>query len=516
MVNIRQNVWDMDEWADPVLWYARGVEALKARPLDEPTSWRFYAAIHGVDGQRWSDLGYLRADDQIPEREVQQKYFAQCQHGSWYFLPWHRGYLLAFENVVRAAIVELGGPAGWALPYWNYFKAGQSALPVAFASPDWPDGEGTNPLFVEQRWGPFDDGNVFVPLQAVNLNAMSDPDFTGVSNGGSTGFGGVDTGFAHGGSPHGGIETQPHDWTHGLVGGSMPGNPNFGGVMSDPDTAGLDPIFWLHHANIDRLWDSWVKDPDANHANPTDSRWLDGPQGDGERVFVLPLPGDEDYEYTARDVLDVTVLGYEYDDLSPTGVPAPVPDRLAARRERLGLAVPAEGVGAVAGDAQNVELVGSNDESVPVRGAVATSRVSLEAGMRSKVARSLSGPAGMASGDVTPDRLFLNLENVRGQSDAAAFNVYVGVPDDDDVADHPDQLAGSIAPFGLRRASLADGEQAGQGLTFVLEITDIVDKLHLEDSFDVDDLEVRIVPVKPVADEADVSIGRMSIYRQGT
>ena len=169
----------------------------------------------------------------------------------------------------------------------------------------------------------------------------------------------------------------------------------------------------------------------------------------------------------------------------------------------------------MADGAQNVELVGSNDESVPLRSAGSRSRVSLDADMRRKVSRSLAPPADARAEDAVPDRLFLNLENVRGQADAATFDVYVGVPEDDDAADHPDQLAGSIAPFGLRQASEDDGEHAGQGLTFVLEITDIVDQLQLEDSFDVDDLEVRLVPVAPDADDADVTIGRISIYRQG-
>ena len=136
--------------------------------------------------------------------------------------------------------------------------------------------------------------------------------------------------------------------------------------------------------------------------------------------------------------------------------------------------------------------------------------------MRRKVAASLSPTRMEMNRQVAPDRVFLNLENVRGQSDAAAFDVFVGVPDDQDPADHPDRLAGSIAPFGLRKASAADDEHAGQGLTFVLEITDIVDRLHLEDSFDVDSLPVRIVPVHPVADEVGLSIGRISIFRQGS
>src|SRR5205085_1191283 len=159
----------------------------------------------------------LSSTDKMPAASLVQRYWLQCQHGSWYFLPWHRGYLLAFEANIRAEVVKLKGPADWALPYWNYFKANQNALPPAFAKADWPDGKGNNPLFVKARYGPTNNGKVFVPLNQVNLKAMTDPDFTGVATGGSTGFGGVDTGFAHSGRTHGGIETQPHDWVHGLV-----------------------------------------------------------------------------------------------------------------------------------------------------------------------------------------------------------------------------------------------------------------------------------------------------------
>ena len=45
-----------------------------------------------------------------------------CQHQGWFFLPWHRMYLYFFERIVRAAVVEAGGPADFALPYWNYDK----------------------------------------------------------------------------------------------------------------------------------------------------------------------------------------------------------------------------------------------------------------------------------------------------------------------------------------------------------------------------------------------------------
>ena len=114
-----------------------------------------------------------------------------------------------------------------------------------------------------------------------------------------------------------------------------------------------------------------------------------------------------------------------------------------------------------------------------------------------------------------PDRVFLNLENVRGRSDATAFQVYVGLPEGANPSDYPERLAGSVALFGVRDASVPDGEHGGQGLTYVLEITDIVDDLHLNDALDIAALDVRIVPVMPVPEKAKVSVGRISIFRQG-
>jgi tyrosinase len=512
MDKVRRNIRELGaDWADPVLWYARGVRAMQARALAQPTSWRFYAAIHGWDPALWRELGYLGPSDPMPSSTLRRTFWRQCQHGSWYFLPWHRGYLLAFEANVRAAVVALGGPADWALPYWNYFKPDQAQLPPAFASPDWPDGEGDNPLFVPQRYGPNNDGDVFVPVDQVNLLAMNDPDFTGVGNGGAPGFGGVDTGFAHGGPVHGGIETQPHDWVHGLVGGFDQNDPQqLPGLMSDPDTAALDPIFWLHHANIDRLWAVWRQHP-PTHRNPTDANWLKGPGSIGERGFAMPMPDGSTWTYAPDTMVDLIVLGYTYDDLSP----ALAPVHLSQRLRRLGASPAASMVKetAAVGTGSKVELVGASREPLSVTGAEAGTLVRLDTGMRRKVGSSLALAAQAQAGE--PDKVFLNLENVRGQVDSTAFQVYVGLPEGASPADHPERLAGGIALFGVRKATLADGGQGGEGLTFVLDITTIVDDLHLNDALDVDALEVRIVPVTPVPERAQVRIGRISIFRQG-
>jgi len=519
MTFTRTNVWALgSDWADAILWYARGVAAMKARALAEPTSWRFYGAIHGIDQPLWKLLGYLKSSDAMPSAANLSRFWKQCQHGSWYFLPWHRGYLLAFEANIRAEVLKLGGPNDWALPYWNYFKPNQFKLPPAFASADWPDGKGNNPLFVPQRYGPNSDGDVYVPVNQINLDAMTDSDFTGVGSGGDPGFGGVDTGFEHGGPTHGRLESQPHDMVHGLVGGGDPNNPNLPGLMSDPDTAGLDPIFWLHHGNIDRLWQVWRQSPPTD-VDPTEPNWLKGPANIGERIFSMPMPDGKSWDYTPTEMTDLGKLGYTYDDLSPA-VATPQP---AARFQRLGMsAVAAEAMrgGPAVTIGKNVELVGANRGSLKIIGSEARTSVQLDSGVRRKVSRSLRAAAEAAAPEralpvAAPDRVFLNLENVRGLTDSTVFRVYVGLPDGANPADHPERLAGSIALFGVRKASLADGEHAGQGLTFALEITNIVDTLHLNNSLDVDALDVRILPARPVPETAQISIGRVSIFRQG-
>ena len=158
----RQNVWDAggkDGWGDTVLWYARGVQAMKDKRtdlLDNRTGWRFFGAMHDFIDTTWQGVKYYTPGEPMPKGTDRAVFWRQCQHGSWYFLPWHRGYLLGLEAVVRDAVVKAGGPADWALPYCNYFADGQGDLPPAFATPDWPDGKGDNPLYTPFRYGPFD------------------------------------------------------------------------------------------------------------------------------------------------------------------------------------------------------------------------------------------------------------------------------------------------------------------------------------------------------------------------
>lgn len=516
MTLVRKNVYDLGgDWAEPILWYARGVKAMKARKLNEPTAWRFYGAMHGIDSDLWQQYGYLSETDTPPSQADIAKYWSQCQHGSWYFLPWHRGYLIAFEAIIRDAVVKAGGPSTWTLPYWNYFKPNQNALPPAFASKDWPDGTGNNPLFVEQRYGPRGDGNVFVPLNQVNLNALDERDFKGVASGGSPGFGGVATGFHHSRGVHGRIERQPHDMVHGLVGGGL--SDTEPGLMSDPDTAGLDPIFWLHHGNIDRLWEVWRRNPAGVHSDPSETKWKNGPAPLGEREFVMPMPaGQQDMVYTPSQMSNLSTLGYTYDDLSSPTSQQPL---VARRMERLGV----PGGAALAAEemdpmAKTVELLGASNPNIRLSGSEARASVALDSAVQRKVTTSINDAAALAfegKPPSEPDRVFLNLENVRGLSDSTVLDVYINVPEGADPKNYPTHLAGSVALFGVRKATKGDSHQAGDGLTLVVDITRVIDALHIAKNFDASKLDVRLVPTRPVSDAAQISIGRIGVFREG-
>ena len=109
-----------DTWNDTMLWYAKAVHALRKRPVTKKASWRYLAAMHDFDQAGWINLGYLAKGEALPKADERKRYWSQCQHQTWYFLPWHRAYLHSFEDIVRDAIKSLDGPADWALPYWNY------------------------------------------------------------------------------------------------------------------------------------------------------------------------------------------------------------------------------------------------------------------------------------------------------------------------------------------------------------------------------------------------------------
>jgi tyrosinase len=157
-----------------------------------------------------------------------------------------------------------------------------------------------------------------------------------------------------------------------------------------------------------------------------------------------------------------------------------------------------------------VEMIGASDTGLAIAGeAAARATVKTEAGQLESLRSSFTEAVSSAS---PPDRVFLNLENVTGLHDAVILKVYLGRAGA--AEEGPGRLAGSISLFGVSQASDPEGKHAGNGINYNLEVTDIVDQLHLEDGFDVNELAVDVVPLESVPEAARIRIGRISLYRQ--
>jgi tyrosinase len=370
------------------------------------------------------------------------------------------------------------------------------------------------------RYGPDGKGNIFLPTAAgvaahpgdpnfargqVNANAMNNDLFTGSDQVTKPpGFGGPETGFAHGGGTSGNWENNPHNLVHVYAGYYGPVTAPFYGLMSDPGTAALDPIFYLHHANIDRMWALWNA---SGHPNPTKSTWLKGPT---TRKYVMPGTNGQPWYYTPDQMKDLAPLKYTYQELN-----VPAPPAMAALPKRLAL-LGAKGVTPTTAEPampKETELLGASENPLKIKGRVTAASVKLDTKIRNKTRKSLAMAA--AAETTTPDNVYLKVENVRGTFDATVLSVYVNLPEGANPRENPQYLAGNVALFGLRMASIADGQHAGEGLTFVLNVTPVIDALHLSHSLDVDALRVSVIPADELPENADITVGRVSLYREG-
>src|ERR1022692_248832 len=189
--------------ADPLIAsYRKAIKAMRSLPGSNPLSWDYQAAIQGTT--------------MMPERAG----WNSCEHGTYYFWSWHRMYLYWFERIIR----KMSKEETWKLPYWNWTAPGERQLPAMFR-------DKSSELYTPFREPAMNDGTGSLPESDVDYSAsFAEANFTVAS---ST------------------IEGTPHDAVHVDVGGAT-------GWMGSVPTAAQDPIFYLHHSNMDRLWNLWL------------------------------------------------------------------------------------------------------------------------------------------------------------------------------------------------------------------------------------------------------------------
>ena len=268
---------------------------MKTLDCGNPASWYYQGAIHWIP-------------DNIPNNQLCSIYstsetdlqlaWDNCTHSSAgaeevHFLAWHRMYTYHLEEIIR----ELSGMDDFALPYWGYTNDNieDKIMPEIFR-------DSTSNLFESARWASLNKGEVIneetmgTALDLTVLMQYTDYQLFNAN-----------------------ADAAPHGAMHNYIGnGAKKLSPGYDnkitqtntrtGLMGDVPTAGFDPIFWMHHSNIDRIYQQWTN---SKNGTLITEQMLDNPawgyiffNGNGEKI-----------EYTMGEVREVLYsLDYDYDD----------------------------------------------------------------------------------------------------------------------------------------------------------------------------------------------------------
>ncbi|MBI3562064.1 MAG: tyrosinase family protein [Gammaproteobacteria bacterium] len=177
------------------------------------------------------------------------------------FLPWHRAYVLHMEQALRSKV------PGAFVPYWNTTNSE--------GVPDWIKGfqpevnvPGVGKIQKDTR----------INLSTAITSTTRYSDLLGIRD---------YNGFTSE------LESDPHNKGHVMLGAPMKSVP----------TAPADPMFFMHHAEIDRIWALWQ----AKHPPQIITSKL----GNIPNLSLADAVMDP-WTDTVQGLLDITALGYSY------------------------------------------------------------------------------------------------------------------------------------------------------------------------------------------------------------
>jgi len=257
-------------------------------------------------------------------RDMHTQVSSPQAHGAPGFLPWHRAYLLDLERFLQAIDPRV------ALPYWRFDQAAPNLFALNFL--------GVSDSLGTVQFSPANPLRFWVTDGVPGINRRP---------------------FFKTGTAHPSLRTEAQTLALGSqykAFRNMEGNPHgsahvsFGGSISQIPTAAKDPLFFMLHCNVDRLWAKWQKQfgrfnaaqaasfdsstpPGGNPIghNLTDTMWPwngitggdrpptapGGPMPAGPTVTAPgPKPRVEDSLDYRGIVKSPDALGFDYDDVA--------------------------------------------------------------------------------------------------------------------------------------------------------------------------------------------------------
>ncbi|TCN58750.1 tyrosinase family protein [Flavobacterium circumlabens] len=299
--NAKYTRWNVDtpEGKANLVAMNTAFEKMRAMGCDNGLAWYYQGAIHNIptviNGKNVLCPQYQTSKDKLWA-------WADCTHNgsdsaSLNFLLWHRMYIWYLEKIVR----ELSGKEDFALPYWNY---GSKVVAENIMPAQLTDKSGS--LYTAARYSILNNGKPILKDQVDQIQAslgelQTNPSFSGKA------------GFSKS------LEIAPHGYMHDLIGGEY-ANPSetyyneiyqkeYSGLMANVPSAGFDPVFWLHHSMIDRIWESWDVSAYGQRPSLEDLKANPWP-------YEFITPDGKHITYTMEEVYKIVFnLDYKYDNL---------------------------------------------------------------------------------------------------------------------------------------------------------------------------------------------------------
>ncbi|KAI9785538.1 MAG: hypothetical protein M1839_009279 [Geoglossum umbratile] len=363
-IPVRKEVRDLEK-NDKLQWnlYLLGLSHFEGLSEELVTSFYQIAGIHGRPYRMWDGVPGI----------TNPEWGGYCTHTSILFLTWHRPYLALVEQTLYEIVNTLAkqfpvplrdqyvkAAKTFRIPYWDWArKPDPGVLPpstyisdtVTVIDVDGNSKDIPNPLYsftfhpLNPQPGDFPPEDSPFNIWPATLRYPTDSTATSksqnnlandtlVSNNSNI----RDALFHlfntyHQFAPFSNDKWSPgqprqydslesiHNSIHVYTGGTGNGMDNPGGHMSYSDYAGFDPIFWLHHANVDRLFAIWqgINPKSYVTPEPTESGTFTTTAGSTEtpnsllKPFYVSSDGANDNEFwTSTGAISTETFGYVY------------------------------------------------------------------------------------------------------------------------------------------------------------------------------------------------------------
>lgn len=445
--------------------YAQVVQKMMATQEGDPRSWVFQWYTHFVKGSTSKSAELARIyPSPSPWKALATEMWDTCQAHSGqpedYFLPWHRMFVYFFEQIIR----NVGGSAAahFTLPYWNYTTSGANyaVIPPEFTKKGDPT---YGSLYVEKRNPGVNAGNPIAPAGYLNLDSLKQCIYQ--QNGAVQGFC-LD------------LDSKLHGRVHVRTGDTM----NMGAV---PWAAG-DPVFWVHHCQIDRIWASWNA---GGRKNPIDTTFLN-------KTFVFADGMGNRVVATIKDFLDISKLGYSYDKLEP--VPACPTAKTSFQASALRAAK-------IHADLKTPITLGA----APVRATMtAAPAAGAKAAAASSFAQRMTAVAPSHSVFVVVKGLNTNVQP------GVLYDVYLQLPEGTAPERGADFRIGTLSFFDTGHGDHSVQGAGAQPKFVSFDVTDLMSKLAARKALDTSKLTLTFAPLGQPAANAKPVVGEVSIVEQ--